>query len=482
MMHPTRRQFLGSLGLGSLAIGVGLVPLSASGSGETSRPNIVFILTDDQGYGDAAAFGHPYLKTPNLDRLRREGRWFQNFYCPSAVCTPSRAGFMTGQFPARHRLHAHIANTNPGLDEARDMASQLDPKADNLARILQNSGYRTAHFGKWHLGYEVPPSEYGFDVAKTAVGPGPSLFSYEETDAPHMNHKVTSAIADEAVRFIGSEGSKANKPFFLQVWTTLPHATLDPTPEVLAKYDALKVAPDHPAFGTWEREYIKKAPDPQSAAKTYYASITDLDEQVGKILDALDATGQASNTIVLFSSDNGPEDYATHSARKRSHYEGGVRVPLLVRWPGHVAPGSTDSTSLLNAVDFVPTLAALANAKLPPGYQSDGEDFSASLAPGAIHQRGKPMFWEWLFPVTGNPEQYQPPLLAVRSGGWKLLFNPDGTRTELYDISSDPEEQTNLADKHPDKVTDLKTKALAWQESLPPNRHRTNWSKPIEGL
>ena len=488
---PTRTGFIKYLGVGAFALGLPAIDDLPAEIPEP-RPNIVFILTDDQGYGDASAFGHPYLKTPNLDRLRREGRWFQNFYCPSAVCTPSRAGFMTGQFPARHRLHAHIANTNPGLDEARDMASQLDPKATNLARILQNSGYRTAHFGKWHLGYEVPPTEYGFDTAKTAVGPGPALFSFEETGAPHMNHKVTSAIADEAARFIRTAG---DKPFFLQVWTTLPHATLDPTPEMLAKYDEMKIDPGHPAFGNWEREYIKKAPDPQKAAKTYYASITDLDEQVGKILDALDEAGQASNTIVIFSSDNGPEDYATHSARnagfgspgpfrarKRSHYEGGVRVPLLVRWPGHVPPGSTDSTSLLNAVDFVPTLAALANTKLPPGYQSDGEDFSAALASGAIHQREKPMFWEWLFPVTGNPEQYQPPLLAVRSGKWKLLFNPDGSRTELYDLSSDPEERTNLADKHPDTVADLRTKALAWQGALPPNRHRANWKKPVEGL
>ncbi len=476
----------------SFALNFGLVNLPAA---EAPRPNIVFILTDDQGYGDAAAFGHPYLKTPNLDRLKGTGTWYKNFYTPSAVCTPSRAGFMTGQFPARHRLHAHIANTNPGLDQARDMASQLDPQATNLARVLKQSGYRTAHLGKWHLGYQIPPTEYGFDVARTAVGPGPSFASAEETKGRHMNHTVTARIAEEAAGFIKSQGPTPKQPFFLQVWTTLPHATLDPTPEMLAKYDGLKIDPDHPAFESWERNYIKRAADPQKAAATYYASITDLDEQIGKVLDALETTGLALNTIVLFSSDNGPEDYATHSARnagfgspgpfrarKRSHYEGGVRVPLVVRWPRHVHAGITDSDSLLNAIDFLPTLAALAKAELPPDYQTDGESFFETFASGKPHQRRMPMFWEWLFPVTGNPEEYQPPLLAVREGDWKLLFNPNGSRTELYNIVQDPREHNNLATQHPDIVSTLKGLGIKWQNSLPPNRHRADWSKPVEGV
>jgi len=228
------------------------------------------------------------------------------------------------------------------------------------------------------------------------------------------------------------------------------------------------------------RGYVADAKKPTEQMKVFCASMTGLDKAIGRLLDFLDDEGLADNTIVLFTSDNGPEDYqignatnagmgfpGPHRARKRSLFEGGVRTPLIVRWPGHVEAGRFDKKAVLSAVDFLPTLARLAGVELADVEQvkPDGEDTGDVLS-GKSRERGKPIYWEWRGGVAGDPD-YRPPRLAVRDGRWKLFCNFDGADAQLYDIPADPEERSNVADDNPKVVARLKKQVLAWRKTLP---------------
>ncbi len=250
----------------------------------------------------------------------------------------------------------------------------------------------------------------------------------------------------------------------MNVWTLVPHATLNPTAEQMRPYEN---------FAPAGRDFPHK-----SAAQIFYASVTDLDTQVGRLMDGLAKLGVADNTLILFSSDNGPEDIhirnAGHSGigsagpfrgRKRSLYEGGVRVPGIIRWPAKVPP-RVDATSVVAAVDWLPTLCNLAGVSVPADHKLDGEDMSNVLA-GQSRGRTTPLYWEWRFRIAGEPF-HQSPILAVRDGDWKLLMNPDRSRIELYDIPRDPTQLSNLADKHAEIVSRLSERVLAWQKQLPP--------------
>jgi arylsulfatase A-like enzyme len=455
------------------------------------RPNVIFLLTDDQGWGDAAAWGHPYYKTPNLDRLTREGLRVSQFYVANPVCSPSRTAFMTGRYPARFRVHGHFATHE--LNEARAMPDWLDPQVPTLTRLLQQAGYITGHFGKWHLGNgpgAPEPGDYGIDRYVTLVSNGPQLLAPGAPPEPHWWGKSTGIIMDHAIAFLRAH---KDRPFYLNIWTLVPHATLDPTPEQLAVYDALEPRADHPAFGRWTQDYYRAARDLRSQMRVFAASITDLDTQVGRLLDALRELGLEENTLLVFSSDNGPEDYhianaanagvgspGPHRGRKRSIYEGGVRQPFVVRWPGHVQPGVFDTTSVLAAVDFLPTICAITGVKPPADLARDGEDVSDILLGGPSRPRKGPLFWEWRSSVAGDPD-FAPPPIAVRDGPWKLLTNRDRTRVELYDIPGDPAETTNVAAAHPEIVARLAKLALDWKATLPPGEERPVPSRPATG-
>ncbi|MHB8898938.1 MAG: sulfatase-like hydrolase/transferase [Thermoguttaceae bacterium] len=446
------------------------------------KPNVIFLLTDDQGWGDAAAWGHPYYKTPNLDRLTSQSRRLGQFYVANPVCSPSRTAFMTGCYPARYRVHGHFATHEQ--NQARAMPDWLDPQVLTLTRHLHDAGYATGHFGKWHLGSgqgAPEPGAYGIDRHVTLVSNGPQL---RDAAAPREEHwwgKSTGIIMDHALDFLREN---RDKPFYLNIWTLVPHATLDPTPEQLAVYDDLQPRADDPAFGPWTQAYYRDARDLRSQMQIFAASITDLDNQVGRLLDTLQELGLEQDTILIFSSDNGPEDYhianaanagvgfpGPHRGRKRSIYEGGVRQPFLVRWPGHIAPGVFDDTSVVGSVDFLPTVCALTGVRPPQGIQADGEDVSDLLLGGPPRPRKAPLFWEWRSSVAGNPD-FAPPPLAIRDGNWKLLTTLDRTRVELYDIPNDPAETRNLAADHPDVVDRLARLALDWKATLPPGEEQ----------
>jgi len=458
-----------------------LVAPNACASSPKTRPNIIFILTDDQGWNDAHFAGHPYVKTPNLDRFASQSTWFRQFYVASTVCSPSRSAFLTGRYPARHQIHGHFASDTENA--ARSMPNWLDPNATTLAKLLHDSGYATAHFGKWHLGQNKdapPPAKYGFGVSKTADGSGPA---FEEKQDPYFRAKSTALIVDETIKFIKEH---KNQPFYANVWTLLPHAPLQPTSEQLKVYESLAPSANAPAFGPWMQKYLAKAKDLKSQMQVFCASLTDLDTQLGRLLDSLEEMKLAENTIIFYSSDNGPEDYrvsnATNAgvgntgqlrARKRSMYEGGIRTFGLLRWPGHVAAGCVDETSVIGSVDFLPSICKVAGVSVPASLQPDGEDVSEIWLGRSHRPRTKPLYWEWLFTVAGgNADGYMPPALAIRDGDWKLLLNHDGTQTQLFEIPKDIGEEHDVAPAHPDLVQSLTAKARAWLKTLPPSKAR----------
>jgi N-acetylgalactosamine-6-sulfatase len=422
------------------------------------KPNIIFILADDLGWGDLGCYGHPQTRTPNLDRMAREGTLFTQFYVNGSVCSPSRCAFFTGQYPSRHRIHGHYATREQNA--ARGMSQFLDPQVPNLARLLKQAGYSTAHIGKWHLGSNSggpEPTAYGFDfVGSTERGgaEGPS-------DDPYYRAKSTGLFVDEALQFIEE---RRDQPLFVQLWTLVPHATLRPTEDQLAPYARLRAAGANFPHA--------------SAAEIFSASVTDLDAHIGRLLDGLERLKLSEKTLILFSSDNGPEDIhirnAGHSGvgsagpfrgRKRSLYEGGVRVPLIVRWPGHVPSGRIEESAVVAACDFLPTLCKLAGSALPSGHELDGEDVGDIFA-GASRTRTTPLMWNWRFRIAGEPFHHSP-TLAIREGDFKLLMNPDGGRVELYDLPRDPVQLNNVAEKHPQLVERLSDKVLAWHKTLP---------------
>lgn len=427
------------------------------------RPNIVFIYADDWGWGDLACHGHPHLKTPNLDRLAREGTDFQQFVVCNPVCSPSRTAIVTGQYPARHQVHQHFAGHAENV--ARGMPDWLDPQAPLLPRVLHEAGYRTGHFGKWHLsgngvGIEAPlPAAYGYDDAAVWTGPGKNVFegTSVEKQAGGAHDRAgasfqTIAAAEHVLRFIReSEG----KPFYINFWLHETHHLVAATEEQKAPY------PD--------------TPEPQ---RTYYSAVTRADAQVGRVLDLLDELKLADHTLVIFSSDNGPEnsmskpndkfyysvgDTGGLRGRKRSLYMGGVNVPFLVRWPGHVPAGRVDKTSVLAGVDVMPTLLAALKLEGPAGYQSDGVNIMAALR-GEPFERPQPLFWEWRGP---NSKEADWPQLAMREGFHTLVMNREGDRTELYDLAQDRAQQTNLVSSQPERTAEMTAAIRAWRKTLP---------------
>ncbi len=455
-------------------------------SSQVQRPNIIFFFTDDQGWQDLGCYGHPYLKTPNFDRLAKEGTRFEQFYSSASVCSPSRTAFMTGHYPARHNIHRHLSNHRH--NSSNGMPDWLDPDVETVTRILQNAGYRTGHFGKWHLGHvegAPEPGAYGIDEYRTLVGTGPGWgrdgrptdtdlahASYDNcTDKDYFWTHSTDLIVDQAIAFL--EENK-EQPFYLNLWAWLPHAPNRPTAEQLASYKNLKADPQH--FEPWMRQYAKNAGDLESQMKTYCAAMTSIDTALGRLLAKLDEMRIADNTLIFFTSDNGPEDYhignmrnsgmgatGRFRGRKRSLYEGGIRMPCIARWPSTIPAGRVDKTSIIGAVDWLPTVCSMTGIPVPD-IKPDGEDISDILR-GKQRSRQRPLFWEWRAGVAGN-QAYRPPGLAIRDGQWKLFAKPDGTGIELYNIPEDPEERDNVAEQHPTVVSRLLARLLDWKKSL----------------
>jgi arylsulfatase A-like enzyme/lysophospholipase L1-like esterase len=468
------------------AIEAELVPVPRGAA--VRRPNVIFILADDQGWGDLGYNGHPYARTPHLDQFAAEGVVVKNFYANGTVCSPSRGAFMTGRYPARLGFH-HITSTLQ-VNSQRQVPDWLDPEVMTVADVFKRAGYITAHFGKWHLGKygnSPKPAAYGFDFAAVVSGPGENLRQINQEQASEDPFLMTQAAFDRALAFVREH---PDQPFYLNLWSPLPHAPLRPSQELRESYLSLK--PNPQAFGRWMADYIQAAKSPAEQMKTYLAALAEVDRQVGRLRAELARLKLSEDTILVFSSDNGPEDYSIGNAsnagmgspgplrgRKRSLYEGGIRVPFIACWPGRIPAGRVDEKTLMSGVDLMPTLASLAGVRCDvPAI--DGEDLSSALR-GEAMVRQRPLYWEWFFEVVGNPAYFPPPL-ALRDGSWKFYCDYAGSSTQLYDVVNDPSETTELSAQHPDVVDRLRAAVLAWVDSLPPAELRTAVAKGADRM
>src|ERR1017187_8146067 len=434
-------------------------PPPAPAADAAKPPNIVFVLTDDMGYSDPNCYGGNFAPTPNIDRLAKEGVRFTHFYDSAPICSPSRAAFITGMFPARWNFTTYLDTRAKNRDcEQTDF---LPPSAPALARVLKTAGYATGHFGKWHLGggrdvTNAPPfSAYGYDEhvgTYESPEPDPNITATNWIWSPQDKVKRwdrTRYFVDHALDFLRRHGQQ---PSYVEIWPDDVH-----TP--------------------WVPNIEREVKAPNSAQKQdFCAVLAEYDIQMGRLFDGLKTLGLESNTLVIFTSDNGPLPSFLHErtgglrGSKLSLYEGGIRVPFIVRWPGHTTAGRVDEQTVLAAVDLFPTLCAIAHAPLPAGVAFDGEDMTAALINEPV-AHAKTIFWEYgreskYFNYAFHPYD-RSPHLAVRESKWKLLVNADGTSIELYNLETDANETNNLSLTEPERAQRLRAAALAWRQSLP---------------
>jgi N-acetylgalactosamine-6-sulfatase len=431
------------------------------------KPNIVFIFADDMGYGDLGCYGNTEIETPNLDRLAKQGTRYSQFHVASPVCSPSRCAAITGQYPAEHNIHGHFAKYT--LNAQREMKNWLDIDSTTVPKLLKGAGYATAHYGKWHLGGgggvnghpDAPEvAAYGYDDARVWNGNGPTWSGLEhwpfavcnDDDEVFLPHSDMLA-ANEAISFM--EQHKKD-PFYIDLWIRTPHTPLRATQE--------------------QREIYKDVPEPK---QTYYSIITEADKQIGRVLDKLEELNLLEDTLIVFSSDNGPESphkgvehnkYCQGSTgglrgRKRSLYEGGIRVPFIVSWKGKIAANDMNFEHVLSAVDLLPTFCELAGIEITQELKLDGESVVDSLL-GKEYHRQKPLMWEWL-PADRAVDSKECPVHAIRKEEYMLLKNPNNNRVELYDIYKDHAQVYNIAKKQEEVVKELSGQLENWTKGLP---------------
>jgi len=412
----------------------------------TRPPNVVLILMDDLGYGDLGSYGAPDVRTTNVDRLAREGVRLTDAYANGAVCTPTRTALITGRYQQRFRLEWALGAT-PG-----DLELGLPATGTSLPALLKANSYATGLVGKWHLGWkpEFGPLTHGFDefygflsgahdyyTRNTADGP-PDL--YDNTTPVEPAGYLTDEITRRGVSFIARH---ADGPFFLEVAYNAVHWPFEP--------------PDRPPTDATVRP-LRQMPDDSVAAtrQDYVRMLERADQGVGQILAELERRGVANNTLVIFTNDNGGEWLSRNAPlyhRKGTLWEGGIRVPLILRWPGRL-PAAKTSAQVAITFDLTATILAATRTPLPAGYHPDGIDLLPVLRGDSPVERR--LFWR-----INRPNRRQQ---AVRSGRWKLLV--DAGQYLLFDLSNDPGERTDLAARHPDIVVALKGALAAWDKDV----------------
>lgn len=442
------------------------------------RPNVVLVFIDDMGWGDFSCFGNQDVQTPHVDRLAQEGIRFEQFYVNSPICSPSRTAISTGQYPQRWRITSYLSNRDDNI--RRGMAQWLDPRAPMLARSLQQAGYATGHFGKWHMGGQrdvdnAPAiADYGFDASLTNFeGMGPKLLplvlrpGQDEpgriwADAQRLGpgyrwmlrSEITGGFVDAAIPFI-KESIDANKPFYINLWPDDVHS------------------PFWPPVDKWA----------DGKRGLYRSVLQEMDRQLGKLFDFVrNEPSLCDNTLVLVCSDNGPEKGAGSAGPFRGYkthlYEGGVRSSLVVWGPGLVErTNHVDRDSVFSSIDLVPTLLDLTRTPRPEGVTFDGESLPDALL-GNGGSRRAPIFFRRPPDRDAYYDDDDLPDLAIRDGKWKLLCEYDGSDPELYDLDVDRGESNNLAEQHPELVDNLTAALMAWHQSMPPDNGAVYTSKP----
>lgn len=443
----------------------GILMISAVSLQAQKKPNIVFILADDLGYGDLGVYGQTKIKTPNIDRLAKKGMRFTRFYAGTSVCAPSRSALLTGQ----HTGHTYIRGNKEVQPEGQE---PLADTVQSYALLLQQAGYTTGAFGKWGLGMAGTtgaPDKKGFDVffgyncQRQSHRYYPTHLWSNNEKVPLTGNDLTqkkiyapTLIQEKTLAFI--EDNK-NKPFFLFVPSVLPHAELSgPEDQYYKQYENSFEETPHKG-----NDYGPKAlvPGYASVAKpraTYAAMVSRLDAYVGQILDKLETLGLADNTIVIFSSDNGSHQEGGADpvffnssgglrGNKRDLYEGGIKTPFIVKWPGKVKAGS-ESNFIGAFWDLMPTFVEIAGAPAPK--YTDGVSFLPTLLGKGKQAQHTYLYWE--FHESGGRQ-------ALRMGNWKgVKYNvkDSNAQLELYDLSKDPKEQHDIAAAHPAVVKQMK--------------------------
>lgn len=497
-----------------------LVMAAWSGTGDTqesavkktaSRPNVILLMADDLGWGDTGYNGHPHLRTPSLDAMANNGLVFNRFYSAAPVCSPTRASVLTGRHPFREKIYWAMVG---------DARKPLVPNEANLGHLMKEAGYRTGFFGKWHLGTmttEVidarfggpelpelysPPWEHGFETVfatesrvptwdpmlrprsqvgahnsrhpKEVVAEGTVRAWWEPLEKPEdgipwgthywtgpgriaerdFSGDDSAILIDEAIAFV-EEHANGEKPFFAIVWFHTPHLPLVAGPDDQAAYA--------------EHEFFDR---------TYFGAVSAMDRAIGRLRTALAENGVADNTVLWFTSDNGPEGWLNITpgqtnglrARKRSLYEGGIRVPGIVEWPDHIRPGRTTEVPAVTS-DILPTLATWAGFGLPENRNLDGVDLDAIIQ-GEQRQRNNPIGFESAHQLAWTDDRYKLVYVPEFANNADMQAAKHGQNPavqydfELYDIVKDPGETNNIASENPDIVRQMTQQLNAWRQSV----------------
>ncbi len=436
----TRRDLLKSVGLG-------LASLSLSGCARSARlparqpgerPNIVIALCDDLGYGDLACYGHPHIKTPNLDALAAEGLRLTDCYAAAPVCSPARAGMLTGRTPYRCGVYDWIPHGN---------AMHLRSSEQTVAALLRDSGYATCHVGKWHCNgkfnsdEQPQPGDHGFDhwfSTQNNAHPthqDPDNFVRNGQPVGKLEGNSSTLIAQEAIDWLTGTWDRS-KPFCLFVWFHAPHEPIATDREFMDPYEGHEEA-------------------------IYYGNVTQMDHAFGRLMGTLDDMTLRDESFVMFTSDNGPETLKRYRGAHRSFgspgplrgmklhlYEGGIRVPGIIRWPGKAEPGAICHEPV-NGTDVLPTLCDLAGGRVPRDRVIDGTSIVPILSQEKL-ARDKPLYWRYDRALS------KPFTVALRQGDWKILADNAMTRFELYNLRDDVAEKQDLAGQEPQRLESMK--------------------------
>ncbi len=438
----------------------------------SNKPNIVLILADDLGWRDLGCYGSTFYETPNLDRLARQGMRFTDAYSACPVCSPTRAALLTGKSPARLHFTGHITATGKHRHPKDSLIIPPEERMHvpleeiTLAEALKPAGYVSASIGKWHVGEKgFWPQDQGFDlnVAGWTQGSPPTYFwpytnpkSESNAAIPGLEEGkpgeyLTDRLTDEAIRFIETNHQRN---FLLYLPHYAVHTPLQAPPPLVGKYES-KLKTDASQFDA-----------------TYGAMVENLDLNVGRVMATLDRLGLSENTLLIFNSDNGGESRSTRNAPLRAGkgylYEGGIRVPLIVRWSQHVKAGSVCNTPVTSE-DLFATIVAAAGTDARPGQSLDGVSLMPLLTgKGAITRTAL----HWYYPHY--PPQGASPGAALRDGKFKLVETYDPPRVELFNLATDPGETIDLAAKLPEKKSELLEKLHTWLHAVDAKMHTAN--------
>lgn len=445
------------LAAGAAAAGI------CAGAREKTKPNVIIIYTDDMGYSDISCYGGRFTNTSNIDRIGREGIQFNQYYTACPISSPSRVGITTGMYPTQWGITTFLNDRKS--NRKNNSNDFLSKDAPSMARSFKAAGYATAHIGKWHMGggrdvKDMPHiKEYGFDEwCSTWESPDPdplitaSNWIWSEKDSIKRWER-TQYFVDKVLNFMQRH---PDQPCFVNLWPDDMHTPYVPSQEEYEKSGK---------NGYWEKEI------------NFVPVLQEFDKQIGRLLDGIEKLGVKDNTIVIFTSDNGPNPSYKNArtaglrGQKATLYEGGIRMPFLVMWPDKIKPGQVNDQTVLASIDLLPTLCSMVGIKpVMNGYSTDGIDFSKTILGKKEQKRRTPMFWEFGQhfvgkPLPDNAYQTRSPNIAVRDGDWKLLVNYDGTSAELYNLKNDINETSNVVKENPEITERLKNLALDWYKS-----------------